>query len=131
VVVRKSALIVFDATEQPDMTPRNNQMQGNDFVQSNLCHRQLRCFDCHEVHTDAVSNLFVSGKKLRLSCHTKENAAGLKGTASEHTHYAEGNAGSQYTACPMRRIEQTIKDNYVTAHTYRFITPTETEHSGI
>jgi hypothetical protein len=31
----------------------------------------------------------------------------------------------------MPHIEQTIKDNYVAAHTFRFITPEETEQSGI
>ena len=31
----------------------------------------------------------------------------------------------------MPRIEQTIKDNYVSAHTFRFVTPQETEHFGI
>jgi hypothetical protein len=29
------------------------------------------------------------------------------------------------------RIEQTIRDNYVSAHTFRFVTPLETEQSGI
>jgi hypothetical protein len=28
-------------------------------------------------------------------------------------------------------IEQTIKDNYVATHTFRFISPIETEQSGI
>jgi hypothetical protein len=31
----------------------------------------------------------------------------------------------------MPTIEQTIKDNYVAAHTFRFITPRETQQSGI
>ena len=35
-----------------DMTAHKNRMQGNDFVQSNMYHRQLRCFDCHDVHSD-------------------------------------------------------------------------------
>ena len=114
-----------------DMTAHKNRMQGNDFVQSNMYHRQLRCFDCHQVHSDATSNLPVSGNQLCLSCHTKENPAGLKGTVPEHTHHAEGSAGSQCTACHMPRIEQTIKDNYVAAHTFRFITPAETDQLGI
>ena len=32
---------------------------------------------------------------------------------SEHTHHAEGSAGSQCVACHMPKIEQTIKDNFV------------------
>jgi len=100
-------------------------------VQSNMYHRQLRCFDCHQVHSDTLSNLPVKGNELCLSCHTRQNPAGLKGTVSEHTHHAQGSAGSQCTACHMPRIEQTIKDNFVAAHTFRFITPKETEQSGI
>ena len=114
-----------------DLTAHKNRMQGNDFVQSTMYHRQLRCFDCHQVHTDAPSNLPLSGNNLCLSCHTKENPAGLHGTVSQHTHHAETSAGSQCTACHMPRIEQTLKDNFVAAHTFRFITPLETEQSGI
>jgi predicted CXXCH cytochrome family protein len=115
-----------------DRTAHKNRMQGNDFVQSTMYHRQLRCFDCHEVHSNQnQSNLRKRGNALCLGCHTEENPAGLKGTVSEHTHHAANSAGSQCTACHMPTIEQTIKDNYVAAHTFRFITPTETEQSGI
>ena len=114
-----------------DLTSHKNRMQGNDFVQSNMYHRQLRCFDCHEVHSSAVSNLPVSGNALCLGCHTKQNPAGLHGSVTEHTHHSANSAGSQCTACHMPRIEQTIKDNYVAAHTFRFITPSDTERSGI
>jgi len=114
-----------------DLTSHKNRMQGNDFVQSNMYHREIRCFDCHEVHSNAVSNLPVSGNALCLGCHTKQNPAGPRGTVSEHTHHAATSAGSQCTACHMPRIEQTIKDNYVAAHTFRFITPDDTEKSGI
>ncbi|MBB5057734.1 putative CXXCH cytochrome family protein [Granulicella aggregans] len=114
-----------------DLTGHKNRMQGNDFVQSNMYHRQLRCFDCHQVHSDTVSNLPVSGNALCLGCHNKENPAGLKGTVEEHTHHAANSPGSQCTACHMPRIEQTIKGNAVAAHTFRFITPTAMEQSGI
>jgi predicted CXXCH cytochrome family protein len=114
-----------------DLTAHKNRMQGNDFVQSNMYHRQIRCFDCHQVHSSAVSALPVSGNALCLGCHTRQNPAGLHGTVSQHTHHAANSAGSQCVACHMPRIEQTIKDNYVAAHTFRFITPQQTEQSGI
>jgi predicted CXXCH cytochrome family protein len=115
-----------------DMTAHKNRMQGNDFVQSNMYHRGIRCFDCHQVHNSAnTSNLVMPGNSLCLRCHTKQNPAGLRGTVSEHTHHAEGSSGSQCVACHMPKIEQTIKDNFVSAHTFRFITPAETERSGI
>jgi predicted CXXCH cytochrome family protein len=91
----------------------------------------MRCFDCHQVHANDPSLLPVAATKLCLSCHTKENPSGLKGTVAEHTHHAEGSAGSECTACHMPKIEQTIKDNFVSAHTFRFITPGDTERSGI
>ena len=115
-----------------EQTSHKNRMQGNDFVQSNMYHRGLRCFDCHEVHSNAnASNLKMPGNSLCLFCHTRENPAGLRGSVSEHTHHTEESAGSQCVACHMPKIEQTIKDNFVSAHTFRFITPTETEQSGI
>jgi predicted CXXCH cytochrome family protein len=114
-----------------DLTSHKNRMQGNDFVQSNMYHRQVRCFDCHQVHSSAVSNLPVSGNALCLGCHTKQNPAGLRGTVGQHTHHAANSKGSECTACHMPRIEQTIKDNYVAAHTFRFITPRETQDFGI
>jgi hypothetical protein len=45
-----------------DLTAHKNRTQGNDFVQSNMYHRQLRCFDCHDVHSNQ------NAASLRLSC---------------------------------------------------------------
>jgi predicted CXXCH cytochrome family protein len=113
-----------------DLTGHKNRMQGNDFVQSTMYHRQIRCFDCHDVHSNQnESNLTQKGNALCLGCHTKANPSGLKGTVSEHTHHREGSPGSECVACHMPRIEQTIRGNYVAAHTFRFITPNETERS--
>ena len=114
------------------MTAHKNRMQGNDFVQSNMYHREIRCFDCHQVHSNQnSSNLNERGNQVCLQCHTAQNAAGLKGTVPEHTHHAANSPGSQCIACHMPQIEQTIKDNFVAAHTFRFISPVMTEQSGI
>ena len=123
---------VTDFLQYADLTAHKNRMQGNDFVQSNMYHRGLRCFDCHDVHSNQnPSNLRAVGNSLCLSCHTKDNPAGLKGTVSEHTHHAAGSAGSQCAACHMPLIEHTLKDTFVGAHTFRFITPADTMQSGI
>ncbi len=115
-----------------DLTAHKNRMQGNDFVQSNMYHREIRCFDCHQVHSNQnSSNLNERGNQVCLQCHTAQNAAGLKGTVPEHTHHAANSPGSQCIACHMPQIEQTIKDNFVAAHTFRFISPVLTEQSGI
>ena len=115
-----------------DRTAHKNRMQGNDFVQSTMYHRGLRCFDCHDVHSDQnESNLIKKGNALCLGCHNRLNPAGLKGTVTLRTHHAASSTGSQCVACHMPHIAQTIKDNFVAAHTFRFITPVETEQSGI
>ncbi len=125
---------VTNFLQYADMTAHKNRMQGNDFVQSTMYHRELRCFDCHEVHSNAnAANLKAVGNALCLGCHaaSAQNGAGLKGTVAEHTHHAEGSMGSECVACHMPRIEQTIKDNFVRSHTFRFITPVLTEQSKV
>ena len=81
---------------------------------------------------DNPSNLIKKGNALCLSCHAKgmDNPAGLRGTVNEHTHHAAGSAGSACVACHMPKIEQTIKDNFVSAHTFRFISPVDTGSVG-
>jgi predicted CXXCH cytochrome family protein len=119
-------------THFADGTAHKNRMQGNDFVQSNMYHRELRCFDCHNVHSNEnTASVIAKGNALCLTCHTAANPAGLKGTVPEHTHHAAGSTGSQCTACHMPRIEQTIKDNFVGSHTFRFISPVLTQQFGI
>ena len=105
---------------------------ANDFVQSVMYHREMRCFDCHEVHSNKnPSNLVATGNELCLGCHTKENPAGLHGTVSEHTHHAAASAGSQCAACHMPMIEQALGDVPVSSHTFRFISPKLAEQFGI
>ncbi len=120
-----------------DASAHKNRMQGNDFVQSNMYHRGVRCFNCHQVHSNRnPSNLIATGNELCLTCHTKDNPAGLKGTVSEHTHHAANSPGSQCTACHMPKIAQTLGnkqagDILVASHTFRFLSPTLTENSNI
>jgi len=116
----------------PDGTAHKNRMQGNDFVHSNMYHRELRCFDCHNVHSNKnPSNLIAAGNELCLGCHTKDNPAGLHTSVSEHTHHAESSTGSQCTSCHMPKIEQTIKGQFVSSHTFNFIWPRFTEQFAI
>jgi predicted CXXCH cytochrome family protein len=117
-----------------DGTAHKNRMQGNDFVQSVMYHRGMRCFNCHDVHNSQnKSNLILTGNTLCLRCHAadKQNPAGLLGTVAEHTHHAENSAGSECTACHMPEIEQTLGDNMVHAHTFNFISPKLTQQLGV
>jgi formate-dependent nitrite reductase cytochrome c552 subunit len=48
-------------------------------------------------------------------------------TIEQHTHHAAGSPGSDCVACHMPKIAQTIADVNVRSHTFRFITPSESE----
>lgn len=107
-----------------DGSARKNRMQGNDFVQSTMYHQQLRCFDCHEVHSsDNPSNLIAVSNALCAQCHLGRGPAALHTTIAEHTHHKKGSAGNECTACHMPKIAQTLGDNMVSSHTFRFLSP--------
>jgi predicted CXXCH cytochrome family protein len=130
--LEESRLGAQDFYYWPDGSAHKNRMQGNDFVQSVMYHRGLRCFDCHDVHSnDNPSNLLMRGNEVCLRCHTKNNPAGLRGTISEHTHHGENSTGSLCTSCHMPKIAQTLGNNYVSSHTFRFVSPRLTQQFGI
>ncbi len=116
-----------------DETAHKNRMQGNDFVQSNMYHRQLRCFDCHQVHgNENVSLVKLPGNALCLclshqceSCGAQRNRERTYASRrSKHRQpvrrlpYAKDRADDQGQLCPARTPS-------------RFISPKETEQSGI
>jgi predicted CXXCH cytochrome family protein len=115
-----------------DGSAHKNRMQGNDFVQSVMYHRGVRCFDCHDVHSNKnTSNLVRAGNALCLTCHKPNSTAGPHTSIAEHTHHAENSAASQCTACHMPKIAQTLGEQYVGSHTFRFISPALTEQFNI
>jgi len=58
------------------------------------------------------------------TCHGPNTQNGPHApTIEAHTHHAPGSAGSECVACHMPKIEQTIADVNVRAHTFKFITP--------
>ena len=116
-------------THFADGTARKNRMQGNDFVESVMYRRGVTCFDCHDVHgTENYAQLRKPADKLCLDCH---GAMSLNGphtaTLEEHTHHQPGSPGSQCVACHMPKIETTIPDVFVRAHTFAVITPAATD----
>jgi predicted CXXCH cytochrome family protein len=113
----------------PDGTAHKNRMQGNDFTQSLMYTRGVTCFSCHDVHGTAnPAELREPPTQMCLACHGPNSQNGPR-TASieEHTHHKADSPGSQCIACHMPKIEQTIADVNVHAHTFRFITPAETD----
>jgi predicted CXXCH cytochrome family protein len=116
-------------THFPDGTAHKNRMQGNDFVQSVMYRRGVTCFSCHDVHgTENYAQLRKPADPLCMDCHGPLSLNGPRtATIVEHTHHKKGSAGSSCIACHMPKIETTIADVKVHAHTFSFITPATTE----
>jgi predicted CXXCH cytochrome family protein len=102
-------------THLPDGTAHKNRMQGNDFVQSQMYKRGITCFACHDVHgTGNNADTVRPASMLCQTCHPSIDPAA-------HSHHAATSAGAECAACHMPRIEQTIADVNVRAHTFRFL----------
>jgi predicted CXXCH cytochrome family protein len=116
-------------THFADGTGHKNRMQGNDFVQSLMYARGVTCFSCHDVHgNDNPGMVRERGNALCLTCHGPNTQNGPRASSIEaHTHHKPDSPGSACAACHMPTIEQTLGDVKVRAHTFRFITPAETE----
>ena len=116
-------------THFADGTAHKNRMQGNDFVQSVMYRRGVTCFDCHDVHgTDNYAQLRKPVEKICLDCHGPGSRNGPReATLAEHTHHKDGSTGSECVACHMPKIEVTVGDINVRAHTFQFIAPAMTD----
>ncbi len=116
-------------THFADGTAHKNRMQGNDFIQSVMYRRGIKCFSCHDVHgTENNADLLKPANVMCLECHGPGSPNGPHTTTlEEHTHHKSGSAGSECVVCHMPQIEQTITDVNVRSHTFRFITPAMTE----
>jgi len=116
-------------THFADGTAHKNRMQGNDFVQSLMYRRGVTCFTCHDVHgTPHNADLIKPARDLCLTCHSPMSPNGPRAaTIEQHTHHKAGTAASDCVSCHMPKIEQTIADVNVRAHTFKFITPAESE----
>jgi predicted CXXCH cytochrome family protein len=116
-------------THFPDGTAHKNRMQGNDFVQSLMYARGVTCFSCHDPHgTPNQALLRKPINEICLTCHGPNTQNGPHAASIEaHTHHPLGSSGSQCVACHMPKIEQTIANVNVRSHTFRFVTPTDTD----
>ena len=110
-------------------TAHKNRMQGNDFVQSVMYNRGVKCFSCHDAHgTDNDALLLKPANVICLECHGPGSPNGPHtATIEEHTHHKADSSGNECVSCHMPKIEQTIADVNVRSHTFRFISPAMTE----
>jgi predicted CXXCH cytochrome family protein len=116
-------------THCPDGTAHKNRMQGNDFVQSQMYRHGITCFRCHDAHgTENAAQLRKPASAICLDCHGLGSGNGPAGpTVEAHTHHARGSPGSDCVACHMPKIEKTIADVNVRAHTFEVVTPKMTD----
>jgi predicted CXXCH cytochrome family protein len=112
-----------------DGTAHKNRMQGNDFVTSRMYLRGVTCFTCHDVHGTANNaDLRAPASTICLDCHGPGSPNGPHtATLQQHTHHQAGSAGNECVGCHMPKIEQTLGDVMVRAHTFRFISPAVTD----
>jgi predicted CXXCH cytochrome family protein len=115
-------------THFPDGTAHKNRMQGNDFIQSVMYTRGVKCFSCHDAHgTENQALLIKPARAMCFECHGPGSPNGPHtSTIEEHTHHRAGSSGGECIACHMPQIEQTIADQNVRSHTFRFISPAMT-----
>ena len=120
-------------THFADGTGHKNRMQGNDFVSSVMYTRGVTCFSCLDVHGTANNaDLLKPANVMCLECHGPKAPNGPHtATVEQHTHHRAGSSGNECVNCHMPKIEQTIADVNVRAHTFRFISPAEGERLKI
>ena len=116
-------------THFADGTAHKNRMQGNDFVTSLMYARGVTCFTCHDAHgTEYPANLRKPASSLCLDCHGPNSPNGPHApTIAEHTHHKADSAGSDCIACHMPKIAQTLGDVNVRSHTFRFVSPAQSD----
>ena len=119
-------------THWPEGSAHKNRMQGNDYVQSQMYVKGVTCWDCHDVHgTEHEADLIAPGNEACTSCHQPQLQPGPAGHLAHHTRHAADSEGSSCIACHMPRIARTVGDVNVRSHTFRFVTPADTERYGV
>ena len=118
-------------THWPEGSAHKNRMQGNDYVTSVMYTKGVRCSACHDVHgTEHGADLIKPANTLCLSCHGPESPAGPRGTPlTRHTQHSADKV--QCVDCHMPQIARTISDVNVRSHTFRFISPSDSEKYGV
>jgi predicted CXXCH cytochrome family protein len=119
-------------THWPDGTAHKNRMQGNDYVQSQMSLKGVRCYGCHDVHgTPYEADLRVSGDGVCLQCHGPQVQPGPRGTIEQHTQHKATSTGSRCVACHMPATARTVGNVNVRSHTFKFISPVTTKRLGV
>lgn len=115
-------------THYPEGSAIKNRMQGNDFVQSAMHNKGVKCSSCHDVHgTGNAADLIKPGNGMCLQCHGMDSPNGPRQTIAVHSQHKEGSTGSECAACHMPAIASEIEGTFVRSHTFKFIPPGDSE----
>ena len=119
-------------THWPEGSAHKNRMQGNDYVQSQMYVKGVTCSSCHDVHgTDYDADLLAPGNEVCTSCHQPQLQAGPANSLEIHTQHAADSDGSSCVACHMPQIARTVGNVNVSSHTFKFISPLDTQRYGV
>jgi predicted CXXCH cytochrome family protein len=117
-------------THWPEGSAHKNRMQGNDFVQSQMYTHGVTCAGCHDVHgTQHGAELVKPKGDVCLTCHGPQSPNGPRGTALQHSQHSAEKATC--VDCHMPKIATEIADVNVRSHTFRFISPADSEKYGV
>ena len=116
----------------PEGSAHKNRMQGNDYVQSQMYVKDVRCSACHDVHgTAQPADLRAPGNAVCTQCHNPQLQPGPRGTLEQHTQHQADSPGSECVACHMPAIAATVGNVNVRSHTFRFVSPVASERYGV
>ncbi len=119
-------------THWPEGSAHKNRMQGNDYVQSRMYVTGVTCSVCHDVHgTEHAADLIAPGNAVCTSCHQPELQPGPTGSLEYHARHRADSDGSSCVACHMPQIARTVGNVNVRSHTFRFVSPADTERYGV
>ena len=68
------------------------------FIQSKMFHQQVRCSDCHDMHT---TRILAEGNLLCVRCHTPKPENPTVYDAPSHHFHERGSKGAQCVECHM------------------------------
>ena len=119
-------------THWPDGNAHKNRMQGNDYVQSQMSVKGVRCYACHDVHgTPYPAALRQPDNLVCTQCHNPQLQPGPPGPIELHTQHKAGSEGSKCATCHMPLIARTVGNVSVRSHTFRFVSPVTTKRLGV
>ena len=109
-------------THWPEGTAHKNRMQGNDYVQSQMYVKGVRCSACHDVHgTEHPADLRLPGNAVCTAVSQSALQPGPRGTVEFHTQHAARQRGQQvrrvpHARCPADHCERECPEPHVQVH---------------